>query len=262
VSSLLVKAAIIAGVVYLAVVAGLFLVQRQVLFPAPQHAVAPPAGFSEVRYGSDDGLELKAAYRPAAAGKPTVVFFHGNGDNWTGAAAATAAWAAAGFGVLLPEYRGYSGNPGSPSKEGLLADGRAAMQWLAAQGVAGEQLIIVGNSIGSGIAVPMAAARRPRALVLVSPFASLPDLAAEKFPWLPARWLVRDRFDNCSALKPVAAPVLIQHGRADSLIPYSHAERLARCLPAAKLEGFSGVGHDLAYRPAAQQAALDWLSSP
>jgi fermentation-respiration switch protein FrsA (DUF1100 family) len=260
-TSLLLKAAAVVGILYLAVAAALFFAQRLLLFPAPVQPVAPPPGFAEINYRTDDGLMLKAAYHPAATGMPTVVFFHGNGDNWQGGASATAGWAAAGFGVLLPEYRGYSGNPGSPSKAGLLADGRAAMRWAAAQGIEGGQLVIVGNSIGSGVAVPMAAEVAPTALILVSPLASLPDLAAEKFPWLPARWLVRDRFDNCAGIARVSAPVLILHGRADTLIPYNHAERLARCSKSARLEGFDGMGHELAYQPAARRAALDWFGA-
>ena len=93
---------------------------------------------------------------------------------------------------------------------------------------------MIGNSIGSGPATQLAREQRVGALVLVSPFASLPDLVAEKFPWLPARWLVEDRFDNAAKLAAIGTPVLVIHGQTDTLIPEAHARRLAAVAPRAR----------------------------
>lgn len=257
---LLLKLACIAGVLYLCVVAGFFFAQRALIFPAPREKVAAPPSFTEVSYPTSDGLRLTGAYRRAATDMPTVVFFHGNGDNWNGAATATSRLASAGYGVFLPEYRGYSGNPGSPDEDGLYEDGRAALAWLETQGVNAAHVAIIGNSIGSGVAVQMALEHSPAAVVLVSPLASLPEAAAASFPWLPARWLVRDRFDNLAKIERVGAPVLILHGRADRLIPADHAERLARKSPRARLELFGDAGHELAYLPSAGEVELLWLN--
>lgn len=255
---LVIGAAVTAGL-YLLAAAVLFLGQRSMIFPAPTHAVPLPAGFEEVAITTADGLTLRAAYRQAPKGRPTVVFFHGNGDNWNGGSVATARLAEAGYGVLLPEYRGYSGNPGKPTEDGLYKDGRAAIAWLRAQGVTGDQLVLIGNSVGSGVAVQMAVETVPAALILLSPFESLVALAGEKFRWFPGRWLVRDRFDNAGKIGRVRAPVLILHGNSDSLIPVSHAHRLAAASPTAKLILLDGVGHELAYEDGAQAAVVRWL---
>lgn len=246
-------------IAYAVVVAGMFFAQRRLIFPAPGHVANLPAGFERVSLTTSDGLALAAAYRPAGPGKPTLVFFHGNGDSWDGAAQATSAFADASVGVLLPEYRGYGGNPGSPSEPGLYADGRAAIAWLQSRKVGREQLVIVGNSIGSGVAVQMASETRPAALLLISPFTAMSDLAAEQFSWLPGRWLVLDRFENLAKINKISAPILIMHGKADGLIPYSHALRLAQANRTAELILVDDADHELAYSKSAQTSALDWL---
>lgn len=247
------------GLGYLLVVLGMFLAQRSLMFPAPDHFAPVPAGFERVSLRTADGLDLAAVYRPAGAGQPTLVFFHGNGDNWAGAAKATSALVDASIGALLPEYRGYGENPGKPSEVGLFSDGRAAIAWLAARGIGRERMVIVGNSLGSGVALQMALESPPAALILISPFTSMTDVVAEHYRWLPARWLLRDRFDNLAKIDRVTAPVLALHGEADALIPFEQSVQLARANPRMKLISFGDVGHELAYLTSAQVAELAWL---
>ncbi len=257
---LLITAAGFAIALYLVVAATLFVVQRSLIFPAPQHAPPVPGGFERVELRTADQLRLVAAYRPARDGRPTIVFFHGNGDSWSGAALATEALAEAGFGLMLPEYRGYAGNPGSPSEQGLYHDGRAAIEWLDGRGISPEELVIIGNSVGSGVAMQMALEYRPAALVLVSPFSSLPDVVAEKLPWLPTSLLLRDKFANKEKIGDFSGPVLLLHGTADDLIPAHHSRDLAKGHPQADLRILADAGHELAYRRAAQEIQRDWLN--
>jgi hypothetical protein len=246
---------------YLIVLVAIFVFQRSMIYPAPARHAALPAGYHLVELHTADGLTLKAAYRAAADRKPTVVFFHGNGDSWDGAATATARLAASGYGVLLPEYRGYGGNPGSPSEAGLYADGRAALTFLEAQGVGERKTVLIGNSLGSGVATQLATEIHPAGLVLVSPFTSLPDVAAKHFCWLPARLLVRDRFDNLAKIARVAAPVLVLHGKQDAIVPFADAAPLAESAKQGALIPFATAGHELAYTEAAQASIIDWLEA-
>ena len=241
------------------VVAALFYVQRSMIYPAPQVSSAPPDGYQRIALITADGLTLSALYRPPALGKRVVVFFHGNGDDWNGAALANRDLAAAGLGVLLSEYRGYSANPGKPDEAGFYADGRAALAWLAARGIGAERIVLVGNSMGSGTATQLATEFHPAGLIIVSGFTSLPDVVAGQMPWLPARWLVRDTYDNRAKLGRVSAPVLILHGAADQLIPVTQARLLQAANPRARLVVVPGFGHELAYFSAAQQVEIDWL---
>lgn len=246
---------------YAMIVPAVYFTQRSLIFPAPENFSEVPAGYEQVSLRTSDGLDLAAINRRAAPGMPTLVFFHGNGDSWAGSAAATAALAQAGYGVLVPEYRGYGSNPGQPSEAGLYKDGRAASAWLTARGVNPDRQVLVGNSLGSGVATQLALEFQPAALVLVSPFSSLSDVVVEKLPWLPGRWMVRDRFDNAAKIGKVTVPVLILHGTLDTMVAPAHARRLAAANPQAKLVLVPGYAHELAYKQAAQQLEIEWLGS-
>jgi uncharacterized protein len=240
----------------------LYFGQRYFLYPAPQEVLAaPPDRYQFVETKTSDGLALRAAYRAAQDGKPTLLFFHGNGDSIAGADAATRMLTDAGYGALLVEYRGYGGNPGSPSEQGFYLDGEAAMKWLAAKGIVPDQTIIIGNSIGSGPATEMALRHSPAGLVLVSGFASLPFVVSDIRPFIPASLLVRDRYHNEAKLGRIKSPILIIHGDADTLVTPMNAERLATSAPNATRVMVAGKGHELAYLPEGQQPILDWLDS-
>lgn len=247
-------------VVYLAVVLALWLFQRSFLYPAPQDPAALTPGYQEVELTvSADNLTLRAFFRPAEEGLPTVVYFHGNGGTLAGASVSNAALAEAGFGALLVEYRGYGGNPGAPSELGLYRDGEAALAWLNAQGIDPAQLIIIGNSIGSGVATEMALRHSSAALILVAPFTSLPDAAHGAMPWVPARYLVTDQYRNAEKIAQLDRPILIQHGDADTLIPDSHGKALAALARSAEFQSFAGSGHDLSFERRSQIARRDWI---
>jgi dipeptidyl aminopeptidase/acylaminoacyl peptidase len=248
---------------YLSAMTFAFVRQRAMIYPAPQaptRSVLLP-GFSEAVLHTSDDLNLKALYRPPARNLPTLVFFHGNGDSFEGALAATSALASAGYGLLLPEYRGYAGNPGSPSETGLYRDGEAALQWLADRKVTRDRIVIIGNSLGSGVATEMAARHAVAGLVLISGFARFSDIAATRFPFFPVRLLLLDRYENAAKLPRVTAPVLILHGAADTLVPLSQGRALVDAARSGSLVVFPHAGHELAYLPESQAAIAKWLES-
>jgi uncharacterized protein len=245
----------------IATTAILYFGQRQMIYAPQGKMAAPPADYKFVETRTTDGLTLRAAYREAQDGKPTLLFFHGNGDSIAGADAATRMLTDAGYGALLIEYRGYGGNPGSPSEQGFYRDGEAAIKWLATEGIVPKNIIIIGNSIGSGTATEMALRHNPAGLVLVSGFVSLPYVVSDIYPFLPANWLVRDRYHNEAKLGRVDSPILILHGDADTLVRPANADLLAKAAPASKRIMVADKGHELAYLPEGQQPILEWLDS-
>lgn len=250
---------LVAGGIYVALVLAIAVFQRTFLYPAPPPSGEVPPGFRIVSFRTSDGLTLRAGYRAATGSKPTIVYFHGNGADWQSSVVATDRLVPEGYGVLAAEYRGYAGNPGTPSEEGLYADGRAALEWLGRQGVGAERLVIIGNSIGTGVAVEMAQETQPAALVLISPFNSLQQLVGEKAWWLPTALLLRDRYRSDLKLPNVRAPILILHGEDDTLIPPAHASQLAAKNPQAVLETYPGAGHELAWLDPAELRTLQFL---
>jgi fermentation-respiration switch protein FrsA (DUF1100 family) len=232
------------------------------IYPAPKVPFAAGdafPGFHRTHLQTSDGLRLQAIHLPARDTLPTVIFFHGNGDNLHGAIEATKLLGAAGYGLLLPEYRGYSDNPGSPTEAGLYNDGEAALQWLGQEGVPVSRMILIGNSLGSGVATELASRHSIGGLVLVSGFSSLADIASLHMRLFPVRLLLRDRYDNQAKLPKVRAPVLILHGANDSLVPAAQAVALAKAAKGASLVIEPDAGHELAYLPQAQRATLRWL---
>ena len=143
-------------------------------------------------------------------------------------------------------------------KQDFYADGRAALAFLEAHRVGEDKIVLIGNSLGSGVATQMAMEIRPAALVLISAFTALPDVAASHYPWLPAR--LRSAIATTTRkIGRVEAPVLILHGEKDQIVPFDNAGKLKSAARNAKLIPFADAGHELAYSPVAQEAVCDWL---
>jgi pimeloyl-ACP methyl ester carboxylesterase len=252
----------VASALYIGLIAWLYWNQRRFIYPAPAGdniAWKPEAGSHTVQIRTIDHLDVRAIYRPARSGRPTILFFHGNGDSLAGSEEATRLFAAQGYGLLLPEYRGYGGNPGSPSEAGLYRDGAAALEWLATQGITAGHTIVIGHSLGSGIASELAATHPVGALVVISGFTSLPEAVQAQLPFVPAGWLVRDRYENRRKILRVACPILILHGSSDTVISPDHASSLAGVRPGTRLEIVPGGGHELVYTADAQARVAAWL---
>lgn len=247
-------------------VAAIYLLQRKLMY-FPYGPLAPPAevglgDMREVAIETADGLRLVAWHRPPTQeGAPTVVLFHGNAGNIAGRAFKARLFLDAGYGLLLVEYRGFGGNPGAPDEAGLYEDGRAALDFLSGEGVAGASLVLYGESLGSGVAVQMASEREVGALVLEAPFTSADDVGAAAYPFLPVRLLIKDHFASVEKIGAVAAPLLIVHGERDRTVPVALGKRLLAAANEPK-EGLfiPQANHMTLYDYGAGAAVLDFLA--
>lgn len=220
----------IALVIYAGGIALLYFAQRSILFPIPETRRTSPqaAGLAQAEehlLQTADGEQIIAWHVAPRAGKPVVVFFHGNGDILAWRAPWFAELTADGTGLVAVSFRGYAGSSGSPSEGGLLNDAEAAYAF-AVQRYAPERIVSWGYSLGSGPAVALAARHRVAALVLEAPYTSIADIAAAAFPFAPVRWFVRDPFHSDQWIADVTAPVLIMHGGRDATIPMRFGEKL------------------------------------
>jgi uncharacterized protein len=217
-------------IAYLAVLAYLYFNQRQLLyFPdrsRPQPGELRQIGVREVQLTTADGLDLLSWYRPPQEGRPVIAYFHGNGGNIAHRADRLRRFGREGYGMLLVEYRGYGGNPGTPSEAGLFADARAGLEFLRAEGIAAGRVVLYGESLGTAVAVYAATQLPAAAIVLESPFTSLAAVAQHHYPFAPAALLLADRFDSRSRISMVKAPLLVLQGGNDGVVPARFGEAL------------------------------------
>jgi hypothetical protein len=191
-----------------------------------------------------DGLTVRAAWISSGLpGAKVAVFFHGNAESAAQNLPLAQALAADGVDVVLAEYRGYGGEPGRPDEEGLCADGAALLDVLEREGVTRERLVLVGRSLGTGVAVELALRKPPSLLVLVSPYTSFPDLGRSLVGPL-APLIVPDRFDNLGKIPRLACPVVILHGTNDDVVPFRMGERLAAAGKGVRFLPLEGRTHN------------------
>lgn len=252
-------------VAYAALVAGCTMLQRSLMYfpdtslPSPTDAGAP--GFQAVTHPTADGLDLVSWYRPARKGLATIVYFQGNGGNIAGRIFKTRPLFEAGYGLLLVGYRGYGGNPGQPGEDGLYQDGRAALAFLQAQGVPVEDLVLLGESLGSGVAVRMASETRVRAVILEAPYTSVVDVGQSAYFFLPVGLLLYDRFPSIDLIARIQAPLLVIHGEQDRVIPTRFGRRLFQAASQPKEGHFlADAGHNDLFEHGLTDIELEFLA--
>jgi fermentation-respiration switch protein FrsA (DUF1100 family) len=223
---------------YGAVVGALFLFQRRLLFrpgaSRPELGELGLLGVCEAEVTTPDGLRLVSWYRPPPPGRPVILYFHGNGGHIGYRAERLRRFADAGLGVLLVEYRGYGGNPGSPCEHGLYADAETAIDFLERQEIAPDRVVLWGESLGAAVAVDLAARRQAGGVVLEAPFTSIAAVAQLHYPFVPAAMLIRDRFDSLSRIGRIRSPLLVMHGGRDKIVPIRLGRALFEAAPPPK----------------------------
>lgn len=256
---------------YAIVVMVMYTNQRRLMYvPGPPPPAPSALGFSEVAAvatRTEDGLRLMSWFAPASPGRPTVLYFHGNAGNFAHRETKLAPFLKARLGVVLAGYRGYNGNPGRPTEAGLYADARAAATGLAKRGVRPRDIVLYGESLGTGVATRLAAELAAngtpvRGVVLEAPYLSMAAAAQAQYPWLPAKWLVKDRFDNLARIGDIGAPLLIVHGRRDRIVPVGQGEALfAAAREPKQARWFDDAGHTDLFDHGADEAVLAFIAA-
>ena len=243
------KAVLLAGAIYLAIAIAMFLGQRAFMyFPDAGGRIEPASvgltGVEELTIETGDGNTVVAWYGTAQPRQPTLLYFHGNAGSLASRADRIAKYMAAGRGIFMMSYRSYSGSTGKPSEAANVADGMRAYEALRAQGVAATSIVIYGESIGSGVAVQVAAEKEAAGLILDAPYTSVVDLAAAQYPWLPVRPMLRDRYESVHHIAAVHMPLLVIHGENDRVIPVDMGRALLeRANDPKSIVTFPGAGH-------------------
>lgn len=237
--------------IYVAALGALFVAQRPILYAAQSRALTPEIQdprIQTVHLRTADGETLVGWYLPPREGRPVIIFFDGNGGSGSIQEGRWRRVAAEGVGLFTFRYRGYPGSTGQSTEAGLHEDARAAYAFVAARNPA-DRIVLHGLSLGSGVAVRLAAERPARALVLEAPYTSTTDVAALRFPMFPVRALMLDRYESSRWIREVHMPLLIVHGDRDSTIPFALGRRLFEAANAPKrFEAIHGGNHNTLVR--------------
>ena len=253
-------------VAYIILTGVLFGCQRSLLYH-PDQTIPDPHDFglgdvSPVRIESAGGHRLLGWWRsPKTPTSPVMIYFHGNAGHLGHRSEKIRPYLAAGYGLLLVSYRYNAKAGGTPSEEGLYSDGRATIDFVRRKGVADDRIVVYGESLGTGVAVTVAAENNVGAVVLESPYTSIANVAQKHYWYLPTRLLVLDKFDVVEKIRRIGAPLLIVHGERDTIIPASFGRGLFdKALEPKELSFISGAGHNNLYEYGAAQIITDFIS--
>lgn len=249
---------------YLIVVAAAWLGQRHLMYVPDRTRVAPEAAglenVDELVLKTSDDEHIVTWRANGAEGRPTILYLHGNAGNLAGRADRFRRYQSRGFALLMMSWRGYSGSSGSPTEANNVADAKLVYDTLRAQGVRPADIVVYGESLGSGVAIQLAADRPVAALVLDAPYTSIVDVALLTYPYLPVRPLLIDRYESDRHIAKVKVPVLVLHGERDAVIPVSMGRAIHELSPEPKkIALFPHGGHVDLDEFGAVDVVTEWL---
>lgn len=250
---------VFAAMAYALMVLAARLLHRRVLYQPPDDptTAALPEGATLLTAKAADGVPVNALVFDNPKATRTIVHFHGNAETAEANAFLARELKKRGFATVLVEYRGYGRSKGtSPTEEGLYLDAAAVLDALGARGLKPADIVLWGQSLGTGVAAEMANRSRGDRLVLVAPFTSTVDMASRVIPFMPVSMVMIDRFDTLAKAPSIAAPALVVHGDIDDVIPFEQGEKVSKALPHATFLKVSEGRHDNLYKSMSVIGAL------
>jgi len=250
---------------YASVLLLLFVAQRNLMYHpskiVPEPGLYGASDMQVVRIATPDGFDLHCWWKaPSRPDRTTFIYYHGNAGNIGDRAFKVRHYLDVGYGVLLVGYRYNAATGGKPSEAGLYTDGKAAYDFVRGRGVPAERIIAYGESLGSGVATKIATTNDVGAVVLEAPYTSIGDVAQTHYWYVPAKWLMIDRFDSLSRINKLTVPLLILHGEADALIPVKFGRKLFETAHEPKEVHFvPGGGHADLYDFGVDRIILDFV---
>jgi fermentation-respiration switch protein FrsA (DUF1100 family) len=256
---------VFAVLAYAVAALGMYVFQRKLQYLTENKGLTPESvgvvGATVEALTTPDGEKIIVWYAPAAEGKPTILYFHGNAGEIGDRPLRFNYYHSRGFGVTYVSYRGYGGSTGSPTEAGLITDATTAYDWLIAKGIAPQNIVLLGESLGSGIAVQIAAQKQVGAVALNAPYTSTADVAARIYWWLPVRVLMKDQYRSMDFIADVKAPLLVVHGDQDILIPLEFGKRLfAAANEPKEMKIIQGLGHEAIFEEVAWAREVEFFA--
>jgi hypothetical protein len=217
-------------IIYIMINCYLYVFQRKILY-LPVQEMAKPYNYGmedteNIILKTTDSIDIVAWHKNPEEGRPVMIYLHGNAGNLGDRAEKLKFFTQKGMGLLAVSWRGFGGSKGFPSEEGLYNDARAAIDYLLNSGIANKDIFIYGESLGTGVAVQLATEYKIRSIVLEAPYTSIANRAAELYPYIFVKLLLKDHYSSIDKISLVKVPVLIFHGYLDEVMPISHGRKI------------------------------------
>ena len=216
--------------VYILILIFLYFYQRNLMYHPNENNYSDDqitVNIKKVKINTSDNIELLGWYHEKDLKKhKTVVFFHGNAGSLENRIHKLNHFQAMNVNFLIIAWRGFSGNKGKPSEKGLYEDGRSAINWLLDKGAEEKNIVIYGESLGTGVATHLSQNKNFAGLILETPFTSMIDAAKIFYPYIPVGLLLKDKFENKNKIKNVSFPVLVMHGEMDQIVPFFMGKKM------------------------------------
>jgi fermentation-respiration switch protein FrsA (DUF1100 family) len=217
-------------ITYLIVLTYIYLFQRNLLYHPLVNGYQEDKisfDYKEVFIQNREGIKLKAwLHEKDLINKKTIIFFHGNAGNLRNRNYKLNELSKFNVNFLIVAYRGFSGNQGKPSEQGLYEDARSALDFLKIKGVKEKNLILYGESLGTAVAIETAQNKDLAGIILESPFTSMVELAQKYYPFLPVKFLLKDKYETIKKLPTINSPLLVLHGRLDDIVPFAMGKKI------------------------------------
>ena len=204
----------------------LYFFQRNIQYLPFGKVLSAPEGFEKINITTQDNVKLFAWYGATKKGGKVIIYFHGNAGNLGDRTNKYDALYRQGFGVLALSYRGYYGSEGKPSEKGLINDAEAAKKFLNDQGFDDRNIILYGESLGTGVAVQLASKYNFNGIFLESPYTSIYDIAKRTYWYAPVSLILKDRFESIKYIALIKSPIMIMHGTNDKIVPFEHGKKM------------------------------------
>ena len=216
--------------IYFLVLVFLYFFQRNLLYHPNENNYSGDqisADIEKVKISTSDKIELLGWYHEKNLKDfKTLIFFHGNAGSLENRIHKLNHFQDMNINFLIIAWRGFSGNNGKPSEQGLYEDGKSAIDWLIKKGVSEKNLILYGESLGTGVATHLAQNKSFAGIILETPFTSMIDAAKKFYPYIPVKFLLKDKFENYKKIKKINIPVLVMHGEADQIVPFEMGKKI------------------------------------
>tara|TARA_Y100001970_G_C14239657_1_gene864091 strand:+ start:1521 stop:2357 length:837 start_codon:yes stop_codon:yes gene_type:complete len=239
----LVQLLLVFVLIYLFILTSTYIFQRKLLYQPGENNYSGDqllVDIEEIKILTEDNIELLSWFHKKDLKKyKTILFFHGNAGNLENRIHKINHFKDMKINFIIVSWRGFSGNKGQPTEKGLYKDGKSAVKWLKMKGVEEEDIVIYGESLGTGIAIEIAQNKNFAGIILESPFTSMVDAGKTQYPYLPVRFLLKDKYESDKKIKKVKSPILIMHGKIDQIVPFYMGKKMYEIANEPKFSYFS-----------------------